>query len=88
MNRTKGTDVTERLYPGLTARAIAEQRAALERFARWEAGHPATLTASAAVAAAAALYDMLPAESRVRRVDPTGVMAFHALLSQTKPVGR
>lgn len=84
MNRTKGTDVTERLYPGLTARAIAEQHAALERFARWEADHPAMLTASAAVAAATALYDMLPAESRSRPVDPAGVMTFHALLSRSR----
>ena len=34
------------------------------------------------LAAVALLYDLLPAESRSRPPDPSGVMAFHALLAR------
>ena len=74
--------MSDRIYPGLTAEAIRARAAALERFARWEACHPQHLSPAAALAAAAALYELLPAESRTRPVDPSGVMAFHALLAR------
>jgi hypothetical protein len=80
--------VITRVYPGLTAEAIRAREAALERFARWEEEHPATFSPAAAIAAATALYELLPAESRVRAVDPSGVMAFHAILSRIRPAGR
>jgi hypothetical protein len=80
--------VTTKAYPGLTAEALRAREAALERFARWEAVHPATLSPTAAIAAATALYDLLPAESRVRAVDPSGVMALHALMSRLGAAGR
>jgi hypothetical protein len=80
--------VTARLYPGLTADAIRARAAAFERFARWEAEHPAKLTPAAAIAAATALYDLIPAESRVRAVDPSGVMTLHALMSRFRPADR
>ncbi|MBZ5588099.1 MAG: hypothetical protein LAO05_06005 [Acidobacteriia bacterium] len=78
----------KKAYPGLTVEAIRAREKALERFARWEEEHPATLTPAAAISAATALYDMLPAEGRVRGVDPSGVMALHAILSRIKPACR
>jgi hypothetical protein len=47
--------------------------AAFERFSAWEESHPATLTASDAVASIGALYELLPSDARRRPVDPTGV---------------
>jgi hypothetical protein len=80
--------VIPKVYPGLTAEAIRAREAALERFACWEAEHPASRPASAALAAVAALYELLPAESRRRAPDPSGVMAFHALMARATPAAR
>ena len=80
----KGKGVTARVYPGLTAEAVLAREAALARFERWEADHPAHLGPGAALAAVAALYDLLPVSSRLRAPDPSGVMAFHALLRQSR----
>ena len=77
-----------RLYPGLTAEAIRLREAALKRFARWEAEHPASRPASAAIAAVAALYELLPPESRRRAPDPSGVIAFHELMARGTPAAR
>lgn len=81
----KAKDVTPRAYPGLTAEAMLAREAALVRFALWEADHPVHPGPAAALAAVAALYDLLPASSRLRAPDPSGVMAFHALLLQARP---
>jgi hypothetical protein len=70
------------LYPELTREALTAREAALERFARWEARHPACRSASAAIAGVAALYELLPPESRRRPPDPSGVRAFHALMAR------
>ena len=50
------------------------------RFAAWEATHPPLMSAADAVAAVGALYELLPAESRYRAVDPTGIQQMHAAL--------
>lgn len=81
----KAKDVTSSTYPGLTAEAVLAREAALARFARWEADHLVHPGPAAALAAVAALYDLLPASSRLRAPDPSGVMAFHALLLQARP---
>ncbi len=80
--------MTERLYPDLTTEAIVARETALERYARWEAGHPALRSPSAAIAGVAALYELLPAASRCRAPDPSGVMTFHALLKGTRTAPR
>jgi len=86
--RVKKKDAAAAVYPGLKAEAVRAREAALERFARWEAEHPTRWEPGAALAAVTALYDLLPPESRRRAPDPSGVMAFHALLSRTKPTVR
>jgi hypothetical protein len=80
----KAKEITSKVYPGLTAKAVRERETALERFARWQADHPAQPAPAAAIAAVAALYDLLPASGRRRAPDPSGVVAFHALLLQAK----
>jgi hypothetical protein len=60
---------------------LAQRAAALARFAKWEANHPASLSPAAAIGAIGALFETLPPASRTRPVDPAGVMAFHQLLS-------
>jgi hypothetical protein len=85
MNGARENGVTERVYPNLTCAAIMAREAAFERFAEWEAAHPAMLPPAAAIAAVAALYEMLPAESRRRAPDASGVMAFHALMTRVTP---
>lgn len=54
--------------------------AGFERFAAWEASHPANLTPAVAVASIGALYALLPLESRQRPVDPSGVGRMHEAL--------
>ena len=80
--------MTDRLYPELTRAALLARERALERFAEWEAAHPAALSPAAALAAVAALFEMLPAESRRRAPDPTGVMRFHELMARATPASR
>lgn len=79
--------MTMKKYPGLTAEAIRAREAAWERFSQWEDEHLARLTPSAAISAATALYELLPAESRVRAVDPSGVIVLHPVLSRIRPDG-
>lgn len=73
--------MAERIYPEVTRAAVLARAAALQRFDRWEASHPASLPAAAAIAGIAALYELLPAESRSRPPDPGGVRTFHALMA-------
>jgi hypothetical protein len=80
--------VTGRLYPDLTSEAVVAREAALERYARWEAGHPALRSAAAAIAGVAALYELLSPESRRRAPDPSGVEAFHELMARAAAVAR
>jgi hypothetical protein len=81
----KAKGITSRIYLGLTAEAVRDREVALERFAAWEADHPARLAPDAALAAVAALYDLLPAATRRRAPDPSGVMAYHAFFVQRGP---
>jgi hypothetical protein len=53
---------------------------ALARFAQWEARHPSTMAASAAVEGVGTLYELLPADRRRRRLDVTGVARLHTCL--------
>jgi hypothetical protein len=85
MLKVKTKDITTRIYPGLTAEAVRDREVALERFASWEADHPALLAPDAALAAVAALYDLLPVATRRRAPDPSGVMAYHALFVHRGP---
>jgi len=80
--------LTGRLYPDLTPEAIAAREGALERYARWEEAHPASRSASDAIAGVAALYELLPPESRRRPLDTSGVRAFHALMARGCAAGR
>jgi len=80
MHTVKTKGVTSSAYPGLTAEAVLAREAALARFAHWEADHLTRLEPAAALDGVAALYDLLPASSRLCPPDPSGVMAFHAAL--------
>jgi hypothetical protein len=51
-----------------------------ERFAKWEASHPANLTPAAAVASIGALYLLLPPSARQRPIDTSGVRRMHDAL--------
>ena len=53
---------------------------ALARFETWEASHVMRLSPAAAIAAIGTLYDLLPAASRRRAVDPAGVARMHEAL--------
>jgi hypothetical protein len=70
-----------RIYGGLRAEAIRERSAALARFATWERRHAPEPSAEVALAGVAHLYELLPAESRSRPVDASGVSAMHRALS-------
>ncbi len=59
---------------------MRERLEALRRFDAWASAHPTYLPAADAVAAAGRLYDLLPTASRLRPVDPQGVMTLHRLL--------
>ncbi len=69
------------IYGGLRREAVDARAATLERFAAWERRHPPTPSAEVALAGVAALYDLLPAGSRTRPVDPSGVIALQRALS-------
>jgi hypothetical protein len=61
--------------------ALLRQRAAgFARFAEWEASHPRTITAAAAVAAVGAIYELLPPAARTRPIDTSGIQRLHAAL--------
>lgn len=61
---------------------LVKRRAiALERFARWRAQAPNRCDPATALSGLGALYEMLPAESRSRPVDASGVRALHQRLS-------
>jgi hypothetical protein len=60
--------------------ALLARRAALGRFDTWAAANPMDIQPADAVAAAGRLYELLPALSRHRPVDPRGIMTFHRLL--------
>ena len=71
----------KRIYAGLRAEAIQARSAALARFTAWERRHPPQSSAEVALAGVASLYELLPAESRRRPVDPSGVIVMHGALS-------
>jgi hypothetical protein len=71
----------QRIYPGLRAEAIQARSAALARFTAWERRHTPQPSAEVALAGVASLYELLPAESRRRPVDASGVTAMHRALS-------
>jgi hypothetical protein len=70
-----------RHYPGLTGDAVRARAAALTRFERAAESLPSMLSPAEAVAAVGLLYDLLPAASRERPVDPSGVAELHRALS-------
>jgi len=59
---------------------MRERAERFARFADWEAVHKATITPGAAVAAIGTTYEWLPAESRSRPFDPSGVRVLHDAL--------
>jgi hypothetical protein len=65
--------------------AWASRADGFRRFAAWEAAHPRRLAPADAVAAAAWLYDLLPAESRARAIETAGVRKLHEALSRLRP---
>jgi hypothetical protein len=71
----------DRIYGGLSAEAIRARSAALARFTTWEYRHAPQLSAEAALAGVASLYELLPPASRSRPVDTRGVSAMHLALS-------
>jgi GNAT superfamily N-acetyltransferase len=71
----------QRMIPSTNLATLIRERAAcFARFAAWETSHPARLTPAAAVAAIGALYQLLPAASRRRPVDTSGVARLHDAL--------
>ena len=68
------------IYGRLEASQVRERASALERFARWQERHPARLDPAVALAGVAALYELLPAESRARALETAGVRAMHDAL--------
>ncbi len=70
---------TERPLFG-TRDELRERNAALSRYEDWERGHVAVMSPDQAISAVAALYDLLPIESRERPFDPGGVVTMHERL--------
>ena len=64
-----------------TAARLRARREALERFATWEARQSFAIEPAVALAAATALYELLPSASRMRPVDAAGVLAMHRALA-------
>jgi len=64
----------------LLADLLRERAEAYARFEEWEVLHPMRLDPTASVAAIGELYAWLPATSRRREVDPTGVAHLHDAL--------
>jgi hypothetical protein len=62
------------------SRALLARERALQRFARWERSHPATPTPQAVLSGVGFLYELLPAGSRYRAVDTSGVRELHRSL--------
>ncbi len=60
---------------------LRQRSDALRRFSAWEEQHRSYLSAADAVAAIGFLYDQLPAASRVRPVDASGVQTLHRKLA-------
>jgi hypothetical protein len=63
---------------------LIRRERALERFAAWEALHPATTTPQAALSGIGLLYELLPPEARSRPVDTSGVHRLHRCLAVLK----
>jgi hypothetical protein len=59
---------------------LRDRAEAYRRFEEWEVEHPMRLTPAASVAAVGELYALLPAGSRRRAVDPSGVARLHDAL--------
>lgn len=70
-----------RIYPSLDAAAVRARAEALLRFAVWEKTRRPSLSPADALARVAFLFDLLPASSRLRPVDPSGVMRMHRRLA-------
>ena len=70
-----------KIYEKLDPASVRWRAEALERFARWEAQHPCTLSAAQAIAAIGSLYALLPEESRSRPVDASGILKMHHCLA-------
>jgi hypothetical protein len=66
-----------RIYENLDPAAVRWRAEALQRFSRWEAENPGSLSAAQAISAIGTLYDLLPKESRSRPVDASGVLKLH-----------
>jgi hypothetical protein len=69
------------LYPDLRRESLRERSRALERFAEWQARARPNLSAEVSLSGVALLFELLPASSRTRAVDPSGVAAMHRALS-------
>jgi hypothetical protein len=61
--------------------AIERRNSGLRRFAAWAETQRCDLGPADAIASVAALFELLPADSREREVDASGVRAMHRLLA-------
>ncbi len=67
---------------------LRRRREALARFDRWREANERFPTAQAALSGVGFLYDLLPAKSRRRGADPSGVAKMHASLAVLGTSGR
>ncbi|HXC53287.1 MAG TPA: hypothetical protein VN634_20550 [Candidatus Limnocylindrales bacterium] len=64
-----------------TREELRARNAALSRYEQWQLGRVAVMRPDQAISAVAALYELLPASSRDRPFDPTGVVTMHERLA-------
>ena len=56
-----------------SAQILRQSAEAMRRFERWQRDHPANLESGVAIEGIGWIWQLLPAESRERPLDPTGV---------------
>ena len=69
------------LYAGLSKADVELRARALDTFARWSSKHKSECLPSVALEGVGFLWELLPAASRERPVDATGVQKMHAALA-------
>jgi hypothetical protein len=67
------------------ASLIRRRLQASREFEAWESQHRPAVSPDLALESATALYDLLPPASRVRPIDPSGVIRLHAALRVLMP---
>ena len=67
-----------------TKNLFLDRQIALQGFNEWGGKHPQELSPQAAVEGLDFLYNLLPEASRLRPIDPSGIMIMHRALAHLK----